>query len=267
VTQLSPLSPIWADAHQMQQVLLNLFTNATDAMKARGAGVLTVRSRALAGGVLIEVEDDGPGIPAENLSRVFDPFFTTKGVGEGTGLGLSLSIGIVEAHGGSMQVENVAGAGARFTLQLPVGEGVAVAEPPELGPVGGAARARILVVEDETALRAIVTDILTGLGHEVDEAGSGQAALAHLERNVYDVVTLDLRLPDIDGRVIWRWIGERNPELATRVIFMTGDTMSAETQKFLQDAGRPVLTKPLGIGQIAREVEAILAARPSTPAP
>src|SRR5262249_17680683 len=110
VTELEPLPPVLGDAHQMQQVLLNLFSNAAHAMKtAPGRGLVTVRCGEREGSAVLEVEDDGPGIPPENLSRVFDPFFTTKGVGEGTGLGLSLSIGIVEAHGGTMEVANVPG--------------------------------------------------------------------------------------------------------------------------------------------------------------
>jgi signal transduction histidine kinase/ActR/RegA family two-component response regulator len=258
--ELSPLPHIWADAHQLQQVLLNLFSNATHAMKTTpGAGILTVRSCAVDGGVMLEVEDDGPGIAPENLNRVFDPFFTTKGVGEGTGLGLSLSIGIVEAHGGGMQVENIPGAGARFTLRLPVGEGVDVAAVGRAAPAAPAWRARILVIEDEASLRAILTEVLTGLGHHVDEAATGQAAMKRLEQDTYDLVTLDLKLPDTDGKDVWNWIRARDPALVSRVMFMTGDTMSVETQKFLQEAGRPVLSKPLAIDEITRMVNAMLA--------
>src|SRR5204863_185677 len=96
VTALDPTPRIWADPDQLQQVLLNLFSNAVHAMRsAHGQGVLTVRSGSDGATISVQVEDDGPGIPAEHLSRIFDPFFTTKPAGEGTGLGLSLSIGIV----------------------------------------------------------------------------------------------------------------------------------------------------------------------------
>jgi signal transduction histidine kinase/ActR/RegA family two-component response regulator len=266
IQELAEIPSISADAHQLQQVLLNLFSNAVHAMKsAHGCGVLTVRSREEAGVVVVEVEDDGPGIAPENIGRVFDPFFTTKGVGEGTGLGLSLSIGIIEAHSATIQVENIPGAGARFTLRLPFGESIETGDEVPLEPAASTRRARILVVEDEAPLRSILTEVFTGLGHAVDEAGTGQAAYEHLERYAYDIVTLDLKLPDIDGKVIWRWICARDPDLAARVIFMTGDTMNAETQNFLQEAGRPTLNKPLAIDQITRMVDTILATRPSPP--
>lgn len=257
-TELSPLPPVWGDAHQLQQVLMNLFANATHAIRSTpGAGTLTVRSHALNGGVVLDVEDDGPGIPPEHLSRVFDPFFTTKGVGEGTGLGLSLAIGIVEAHGGTMQVENIEGGGARVTLRLPLGEGEETGETVKSG-LPRVPRARILIVEDEAPLRAVLTEIFTGLGHVVEEAATGQAGLQRLERGFYDLIALDLKLPDTDGKAIWRWLRANKPALAARVVFMTGDTMSEESHEFLQEAGRPVLNKPLAIDQIARMVETVI---------
>ncbi len=108
VTALTPIPEIWADPHQLQQVLLNLFSNAIHAMKtARGQGVLTVTSGQRGSEVVVAIDDDGPGIPPEHLGRIFDPFFTTKVTGAGTGLGLSLAIGIVESHGGRLYAENL----------------------------------------------------------------------------------------------------------------------------------------------------------------
>jgi two-component system NtrC family sensor kinase len=230
-----------------------------------GRGVLTVRSMRQGGEIVIHVEDDGPGIPAENIGRIFDPFFTTKGAGEGTGLGLSLSIGIVEAHGGRMAAENLAGRGARFTLRLPLGEsaeGAVSTTPATPAPSTTPARqARVLVVDDEDRLRAILTDVLNSLGHRVDDAATGTQAMAKLTAGGYDLVMLDLRLPDVDGRGVWQWINERRRDMAARVVFMTGDTMSAETQQFLSDTGRPVLTKPLSIDRVRAVLDEVLAAR------
>jgi two-component system NtrC family sensor kinase len=93
----------------------------------------------------------------------------------------------------------------------------------------------------------------------VDEAATGRAGLERLQSGSYDLVTLDLKLPDVDGRVLWHWLRSHNPELATRVIFMTGDIMSAETQSFLEEAGCPVLKKPLAVDQVSRMVASFLA--------
>src|SRR3989441_450675 len=228
VTALDPLPTIWADPSQLQQVLLNLFTNATHAMKSAGRdGVLTVRSTVHAGGITLVVEDSGPGIPPEYLGQVFDPFFTTKPTGEGTGLGLSVSIGIVEAHGGRMSVENVPSGGARVTIRLPLGEGVDALAIAPVMPPAAARSAHVLVVEDEGALCETLVEVLTTLRHQVAAVPTGTEAIQLLGRGTYDVVLLDLRLPEVDGQGVWQWIHTHRPRLASRVIFMTGDTVRA----------------------------------------
>ena len=264
VSELSTTPTILADAHQLQQVLLNLFTNATQAMRLHaGRGVLTVRSARWGPEIVIHVEDDGPGISTNNLGRIFDPFFTTKGTGEGTGLGLSLSIGIVEAHGGHMSVDNLDHRGARFTIRLPIVESsdaVSSAMAAVAAPAGRSGRrASVLVVDDEDRLRAILTDVLNTLGHRVEPAGSGVQAIEKLTARGYDLVMLDLRLPDVDGRGVWQWINEHRPASAGRVVFMTGDTMSGETQQFLNHTGRPVVMKPLTIDRVRAVVDEVLA--------
>ncbi len=263
-TALGAVPHIWADAHQLQQVLLNLFTNALHAMRTRpGGGELTVRSSRARGDVKIEVEDDGPGIPPDHLGRIFDPFFTTKSAGEGTGLGLSLSIGIVEGHGGRMTVENVPGRGARFTIYLPIGDGTETRETAPVSRPERDRRGRVLVVEDEVNLREAVVDVLASRGHRVEAVASGREAMARLENGRYDMIALDLRLPDADGRTVWEWLLARDPSAAGRVVFMTGDTMSPETQQFLDAAGRPVLAKPFTVDRLLGAVEAALDTPPA----
>jgi two-component system NtrC family sensor kinase len=120
--------------------------------------------------------------------------------------------------------------------------------------------ARVLVVDDEVQLRATLTDVFEALGHDVESVGSGAEALTRLANGGFDFVSLDLRLPDIDGKGVYQELLSRNPALASRVVFMTGDTMSPEALQFLQETGRPVLTKPLSIERVGRIVEEVLSA-------
>src|SRR5205085_4383075 len=147
--------------------------------------------------------------------QVFDPFFTTKPIGEGTGLGLSGSIGIVESHGGRMSVDNVPTGGARFTLRLPVGEGVDDRATP-VTPPAATHYVNVLVVEDETALRDTLAQFLATLGHQVETAATGTEAIHSLRHGSYDAVLLDLRLPELDGAGVWQWIRTHRPHLADR---------------------------------------------------
>ena len=128
---------------------------------------------------------------------------------------------------------------------------------------GASRRARILVIDDEDHLRGAVVDVLSGRGHEVEEAATGRAAMAKIETGHYDVITLDLRLPDVDGTAIWEWLLARDPSTAARVVFITGDTMNPDTQTFLQGTGRPVLAKPFTVECLGVAVEAVLAEAPA----
>ena len=259
---LEPSPAISADANQLQQVFLNLFSNAIHAMHdAHGGGTLTVRSRAHGAEIAVDVEDTGPGIAPGDMGRIFDPFFTTKATGVGTGLGLSLAIGIIEAHGGRLGVENVAGAGARFTVCLPVGPEPARRTPATRraeAPATAPAAADVLLVEDETSLRHALGDAVRELGYHVVEAANGRDALARLRERTYDLVMLDLRLPDLDGQAVWQRALADDPRLAARVVFMTGDIMSVGTQRFLEKTGRPFLIKPFTVEQLGRTIGEVL---------
>ena len=207
----------------------------------------------------MEIDDDGPGIPPEHLGRIFDPFFTTKVTGAGTGLGLSLAIGIVESHGGRLYAENLPHSGARFTVHLPVNEHAEAEAPAPPGPrVAAVAGGNVLVVEDEEPLREALTEILHGLGHRVVGATTGYEALGRLRERTWDLVMLDLRLPDVDGQAVWERALAPDPRLAGRVVFMTGDIMSAETQGFLDEARRPFLLKPFTMEEVGRVVSEVL---------
>jgi signal transduction histidine kinase/ActR/RegA family two-component response regulator len=264
VKALEPaLPPVWADSPQLEQVLLNLYSNAAHAMKStHGRGVLTVRTTRRGEEVNVEITDNGPGIPAEHLANIFDPFFTTKPTGEGTGLGLSLALGIITEHGGRLTAANVPGSGARFVISLPLGEqgDVAASAAPEIP--SSVQEARVLIVDDEENLRRILCDVLSGSGHRVDEAATAREAIAKIEQHDYDFIALDLRLPDMHGSAVWRRILERSRETASRVVFITGDTMSPEAQKFLEEAGRPVLRKPFTVDMIQTTIAQVLSQPP-----
>ena len=235
------------DVYQLQQVVLNLVTNAEHAMAAveNAHHRLVVRSRLQDGRARIEVEDSGPGIPADALDRIFNPFFTTKPTGGGTGLGLSISLGIISEHGGRIWAENCPGGGARFCIELPVtgkpGDVQAAAAPAVAAPLPGL---NILVADDETPIRIALERFLTQDGHSVVTASTGTEALARAVEKPFDVILLDIRMPDVSGQQIFeRWTRER-PDLTARVVFLTGDIVSRDLHGFLSDTGRPYVAKP-----------------------
>jgi signal transduction histidine kinase/CheY-like chemotaxis protein len=263
IQQVEPgLPAIWGDSNQLQQVLLNLFTNAVHAMyTARSRGTLTVQLRREGSELCLQVDDDGPGISREHLGRIFDPFFTTKPVGEGTGLGLSLSLGIVEGHGGRMRAENLIGGGTRITIRLPIDEARQATELPATPKLDGDTRGRILVVDDNTSVRNAIGDVLATIGHDVKVAATSKEAIEYLGWGAFDLVFLDLRLPELDGGRVWQWILGERPALAARVVFITGDILSREIEQFLQRAGRPVIAKPLTVAQVRTAVQDALITR------
>jgi len=251
VTDYAPdLPPAEGDVHQLQQVFLNLLLNAEHAILAAGRGD-TIRVRACArveGGrrwVVVEFEDNGPGIPAEVMPRIFEPFFTTKKVGEGTGLGLSVSYGIVQQHGGRLTGESEPGRTV-FTIELPT---TAAAEPKERVPaampagVYGFGR-RALVVDDEPGMVELVTTLLRDSGWQVEVAATGRSALERVRSTRFDVVLSDLRMPDGSGEDFYRAAVIDQPGLAGRFVFMTGDTANPSPWQFVDEVEAPVVEKP-----------------------
>lgn len=251
------LPTIWADPYQFHQVLVNLIANAHDALRRTASPrrlTLTTRSDPTRDHVTLAVADTGPGIPREIQLRVFDPFFTTKPLGQGTGLGLSLCHGIVENHGGTIRVKSQPGKGAVFTITLPVQHSPAGSPPvqafAELPPVRGKA---ILVVDDEVEVAACLEEALALDGHRVDTAADGVSALEKLRERTYDLILTDLRMPGLDGPGLYREVQRRHPELSRRFVFLTGDALSPDTQRFLELVRAPVLNKPFALRDL-REV-------------
>lgn len=237
-----------ADAHQLQQVFLNLITNAEQAMEQRDGHHhrLTVRTRRNADSIRIEIEDTGAGIPPNLIERIFNPFFTTKPTGSGTGLGLSISLGIVREHEGRIWAENAPQGGARFVVEIPVteprtsGEHTAV---PQVQP-SGSDRLRVLVVDDEASVRVSLQRYLAGKGHDVETTASGEDALVRLKASKYDAVIVDMRMPDLSGEQLFERLRSNDPAHAERVIFTTGDLVNEQMRRFLDGTGRPCVPKP-----------------------
>jgi two-component system NtrC family sensor kinase len=263
-TGLSPgLPQVFADGHQIQQVLLNLVINAEQAMvTANGGGSLLVRTGQDVDrdALTLEVADDGPGIAPEMTGKIFDPFFTTKDVGEGTGLGLTVAYAIVQEHGGRIRVEPRV-RGTSFVVELPVSGTDAPPKParsaaPSMEAVRGAS---VLLVEDEHALAAAVAEALSDAGLNVAHAGDGEEALARLRQQTYDVVICDLKMPRGDGRMLYRAIASATPALARRVIFVTGDVAGTDAERFIEETGCRWLAKPFRLADLLRAVRDTLA--------
>ena len=258
--KLAPdLPPVHGDPDQLHQVLANLLVNAQQALQTVP---LPRRLRTATGtdgeAVWVTVTDNGPGIPAGIVNRIFEPFFTTKPQGVGTGVGLSVSHGIIAAHGGQILVESEPGAGSTFTVRLPRARAERAAEV-SAEPPGAHRRARILVVDDEPDIGHLLTDILEGDGHETASASSGREALDWLSGREVDLIISDLRMPDMDGPSLYRALAERRPELLTRLVFITGDTLAADITGFLSETGANVIEKPLDPPEVSRRVQALLA--------
>jgi len=252
---------LWADPHQLHQVVVNLVANAHHAMRQTASPrTLTLTTRTIPDrrSVQLTVTDSGPGIPSEIQGRIFDPFFTTKPAGQGTGLGLSLSHGIIQDHDGSIHVESEPGQGAIFVIDLPIGapDPVATDGPKRQDPVPLEPK-RILVVDDEPDVAGVLVDLLRGEGHGVDTASNGVEALEKIERQVYDVILSDTKMPVLDGQGFFTELERRHPELRRRVAFLTGDVLNADKRESLARTGAPTLMKPFDLDEIRRVVRRV----------
>ena len=276
VTELDPELPkTMVDPHQVQQVFLNLINNARQAIEAhRPSGWVRITTGHHQQKARIIFEDNGPGIPESNLSKVFDPFFTTKEVGKGTGLGLSLCYGIIHEHGGTITVRSRAGVGATFVIELPLANtsadadhpaeanapAVASPEPPIRASEKEGMGKRVLVIDDEEPILHMVREALSEHGYEVDFAQDGETALRRLKQTSYDLTLCDWKMPGLNGQQVYERLRLTNPALSERMIFITGDVINHKTQRFLLDSKKVCLSKPFSLEDFRAAVGKALAA-------
>jgi signal transduction histidine kinase/FixJ family two-component response regulator len=256
------LPALWADSHQLHQVLVNLVNNAHHAMRETGPPRrLTIRTGHDPGRlqVYLEVADTGPGIPPEIQSRIFEPFFTTKPADEGTGLGLPLCQTIVDGHGGSIEVRSELGRGTTFRIELPARTPPAPPADtealPSLSPLTGKT---VLVVDDEPMIASLLAEMLSMDGHHVDVVHDGRSALARIEERPYDLIISDVRMPELDGPGLWEALEQRQPQLLRRFVFLTGDVLRRQTAEFLERIGATTLAKPATLEDVHRVSQQVL---------
>ena len=259
----SGLPHVFADPHQIQQVLLNLIINAEQAMLgAHGRGTLIIRTwhDIEKDSVILEVHDDGPGVPEEVQPRIFDPFFTTKEVGKGTGLGLTVAYAIVQEHGGRITLASHGSGGASFCVELPAGAGSlkpAFTNPMERRADVGSG-ASVLVVEDEAALGTAVAEAMADAGFTVHLASDGLEALERIRQQPYDLIVCDLKMPRLDGTAFYRRLAEDHAPMDRRVLFVTGDVAGTEAERFLEETGCRWLPKPFRLKDLLKTAAEML---------
>ena len=222
-------------------------------------GSLTFSTRIEGDRVVCVVADTGVGMSETVRQRCFEPFFTTKAE-HGTGLGLSIAYGIVTRHGGEIEVWSRPGEGSRFTVRLPVGS--EVPPPPPAPPAPRAGRsARILVVEDESAVREVLVDVLSGQGHEVVACEDGTSALAQVGGRPFDLALVDLSMPGLSGWDVAKGLRAAQPDVPIALVTGWGDQID-----FGEARSRGIdylMAKPFNVDDITRLVAGVLAHEPS----
>ncbi len=266
-----PADPVWilGDPDQLLQVVMNLALNSEQAIKeCRERGDIWLACGVEGATAWFSVKDDGPGIDPPVIDNIFNPFFTTKTAGKGTGLGLSVSHGIIQQHGGKIDVESERGKGSTFRATLPLAPVDAPSKPAQAhteapAPVplekkGGAPNGRhLLVIDDEADILEMITEALEPLGCRVATLQDSELAAAALARADIDAVLCDLKMPGRNGYEVYNMIRKQFPDLADRFILMTGNLADADRYGADLDA-IVVLPKPFTLARLRELVQEVL---------
>jgi len=237
---------------ELREVVTNLILNAVDALPAGGR--IRIATSAEAGRAVVTIADTGTGMSEETLRRAFEPFFTTKGV-KRTGLGLAVAYGAVRRHGGQIALESAPDLGTTVSFWLPGAEGdeaPLLAVPPEPERVGS-----ILVIDDESDVRELLTEVLTGRGHTVTVAAGGREGLARFEAGRFDLVLTDLGMPDFNGWEVARVVKAARRD--TPVLLLTGWADPVDSSEEGRVDG--IVRKPFDLNRLAAVINSALAPR------
>jgi PAS domain S-box-containing protein len=249
--EFSSLPPILGCASELREVFTNLIHNGLDAMPQ--GGTICIKTFVEDNTIVIQIGDDGSGIPEEIQKRIFDPFFTTKGV-QSTGLGMSISYGIISRHKGAIEVESTEGVGTTFTINLPVGEtGYKRESKHDTKPETKKKNASILVIEDEEEVRNLLADILTDDGHQVITACEGNQGLEMFKENEVDMVFSDLGMPGISGWQVAETIKRTNKQMPVAII--TGWNVELDDKELTEKGVDFIAFKPFSVKQVLKLVQ------------
>jgi signal transduction histidine kinase/ActR/RegA family two-component response regulator len=248
--RIDPECLAWGNEHQLTQVLLNLVTNAEQALAGREGARLVIAARRQGERVLLTVADNGKGMDDATRARIFEPFFTTR-QGIGTGLGLPLSYSIVQSHLGTITVETAPGAGTTFVVDLPVHDEPAEPVEPE-SPRSRPATLRMLVIDDEPSLRKVCQRLVESLGHSCESAENADGALKLARSGDFDVVLCDYRLATETADQVLEGLELEAPHLIPRTILATGATTDAGVVRLVERYGLQLVAKPYGVEELSR---------------
>jgi signal transduction histidine kinase/CheY-like chemotaxis protein len=262
--QAADRGTVIGDESQLEQVVMNLVVNARDAVKDGNGGRVVVRTRSEGPHVLLEVADDGPGIPVELRERVFEPYFTTKthDSHRGTGLGLATVFGIVESHGGTIEVDDgLDGRGATLRVRMPAAATPAESSVPRTRGAVEPGTGTVLVVDDDAMVRRAVAMTLRGFGYTTLEAVGGAEAVEMFRRHRESIraVMLDMIMPGMGGRQTFAAMREIDP--AVRVLLMSGYSKNEDVQALLDAGASGFVMKPYSPDGLARALSETLSAR------